>query len=141
MNARPAAPRVVAAVTPDLQPRIRAILPPCELRFVGTAARLLAELDDPGCCMLIIGAHFDESTALEALARALAREETFPVVCVRGRPFSMALDRPALEALRLASRALGAQNFIDLVQYPDDEAGNACVRAMLERLINRGTAA
>ncbi|HEX6158433.1 MAG TPA: hypothetical protein VFZ54_20580 [Burkholderiales bacterium] len=136
MNTPPVAPRVVAAVSPDLQTRIRAIAPACELRFVASAEALLAEIEDARCGMLIVGVHFDESTALAALERVLARGEAFPVVCVRGRPFS-ALGKPTLDALRLASRALGVQNFIDLIEYPDDAAGNARVRAMLERLIDR----
>ena len=34
--------------------------------------------------MLIVGLHFDESTAVAALERILARREALPVVCVRG---------------------------------------------------------
>jgi hypothetical protein len=35
----------------------------------------------------------------------------------------------------MASSELGAQHFIDLLQYPDDENGDARVRAMLMRLL------
>jgi hypothetical protein len=35
----------------------------------------------------------------------------------------------------MASSELGAPHFIDLLQYPDDEKGNARVRAMLERVL------
>ena len=35
----------------------------------------------------------------------------------------------------MALGELGAQNFIDLLEYPDDALGNARVRAMLERLL------
>lgn len=130
-----AAPRVVAAVSPEVQRRIRAILCGCELHFVQTGKQLLRALDEARCDMLIVGSHFDESTAVAALERVLARGETFPVVCVRGMPFATKLGQPTVEALRIASSELGAQHFIDLLQYPDDENGNACVRAMLERLL------
>lgn len=136
MTPPPAAPRVVAAVSRDIQRRLRAILPECEVRFVQTGAQLARMLDEARCDMVIIGMHFDESSAIAALERVLSRKETFPVVCVRGVPFSR-LGQPALDALRLALGALGAQNFIDLLQYPDDERGNARVGAMLERLIPR----
>jgi hypothetical protein len=135
MNAPPVTPRVVAAVAPDLEPRIRAIVPPCELRFVSSKTQLLAELRDARCSLLLVGTHFDESTALAAIEYALARDETFPVVCVRGQPFTGAPDGSTVDAFRLASRALGAHNFIDLLQYSDDEAGNGRVRRMLERLL------
>lgn len=130
----PGAPCVVAAVSRNVQRRIRAILPDCELRFVETGAELLRALDDTACDLLIIGLHFDQSSAAQALQRVLARDQAFPVVCVRGLPFSR-LGHPALEASRLALSELGAHNFIDLLEYPDDALGNARVRAMLDRLL------
>jgi hypothetical protein len=129
-----APPRIVAAVRRDVQRRIRAVLPECELRFVETGAQLVRALDEARCDMLIVGLHFDDSSAAAALQRVLAREETFPVVCVRGAPFSH-LGETTLEASRMALSELGAQNFIDLLEYPDDALGNARVRAMLERLL------
>ena len=135
MTSPPAAPRVVAAVSPDVQRRIRTILAGCELHFVQTGAQLLPALEAKRCDMLIVGSHFDESTAVAALEQVLARGESFPVVCIRGMPFALRLGQPTIEALRIASSELGAQHFIDLLQYPDDENGNTRVRAMLERLL------
>jgi hypothetical protein len=139
MTPPPGAPRVVAAVARSLQRRIRAILPDCELRFVRTSAELLRALEETPCDLLIIGLHFDQSSAMQALQRVLAREGTFPVVCVHGLPFSR-LGHPALQASRLALSELGAHNFIDLLQYPDDALGNARVSAMLEGLLPRSAA-
>src|ERR687895_1321299 len=135
MTPSAAAPRVVAAVSPDVQRRIRTILAGCELHFVHTGAELLRALEVTRCDMLIVGSHFDESTAVAALERVLARGQAFPVVCIRGMPFALRLGQPTIEALRMASSELGAQHFIDLLRYPDDENGNARVRAMLERLL------
>ena len=128
--------RVVAAVSRDVQDRIRAILPECELRFVLTAAQLGRELQEASCDMVIVGTQFDESSAVAALERVLSRAETFPVVCVRAVP-SVRLGERSLDALRLALSELGVQNFIDLLQYPDDALGNERVRALLERLLPR----
>lgn len=134
MTSPVAAPCIVAAVSGDVQRRIRAILPECELRFVHTGSQLVRVLDEAHCDMMIVEVHFDESTALAALKCALSRDGTFPVVCVRGVPFAK-LGRPALDALRMALGGLGAQHFIDLLQYADDESGNASVRSMLEQLM------
>ena len=135
MSPPSAAPRVVAAVSRRVQRRIRAVLPECELHFVQTGAQLARALDEERCDMVIIGAHFDSSTAVAAIEEILSRRETFPVVCVRGLPFR-SLGPPAIKALRMALDELGAQNFIDLLEYPDDALGNARVRAMLERLLS-----
>lgn len=39
----------------------------------------------------------------------------------------------ALNALRATLGSLGARDFIELWQHPDDEAGNVCVRSRLQR--------
>lgn len=134
MSAPPEAPRVVAAVCRQMVRRVREILPECEPHFVHTGAQLVRALRDAPCEMLIVGLHFDESSAVPALERLLSWDEPFPVVCVRGLPFS-GLGQPTLEASRMALWELGAHNFIDLLEYPDDPAGNARVRAMLKRLL------
>ena len=126
-------PRVVVAVSPELRPRIRAILPACELRFVEVGAELLRALEEERCDMLILGVHFDESTAVAALQHVLSHGEMCPVVFVRGR--RTIYGERSLRALRMALDELGAQNFIDLLAYPDDALGNARVQAMLERVI------
>jgi hypothetical protein len=107
------------------------VAPKCELRFVESRDELLHEIEH--CDMLILGAHFDESTAVAALERVVSRRERFPVVCVRG--VRSRYGKRSLHALRMALNELGAADFIDLLEYPDDEPGNARVRAMLEHLL------
>jgi len=137
MDAPLHAPRVIVAVAPQSRQRIMAILRDWDLRFVDTEPELLRELAERRCDMLIVGAHFQQSNAIAAVERALARDETIPVVCIRGRRFATQLGRPTLDALGMASRALGARNFIDLLEYRDDALGNARVRALLERLLRK----
>ena len=128
-------PYVIAAVTGEVEPRIRAILAGCALRFVHTGSELMRALDEARCALLIVEVHFNESTAAAALRCALSREETFPVACVRDVP-SGKPGYAALSSLRMASGGVGAQDFIDLAEHRDDEAGNARVRARLEQLIS-----
>jgi hypothetical protein len=130
------AARIVAAVSPDVQGRIRAILADCEVRFVDTGAELARALDEAPCDLALVGLHFEESSALPALEQVFSREHNFPVVCVRGRPFQR-LEERSLNGLRMALSELGVDNFIDLLQYPDDPAGNAHLAAALERVMSR----
>ena len=136
MNAQPQASRVIVAATAEAQPRLRAVLPECDLCFVDTEGQLRHALARGRCDLLIVGAHFQESSAVAVIEQVLSRDETIPVVCIRVRPFATPLGQPALDALRIATRALGASNFIDLLEYPDDALGNARLRAMLERLLS-----
>jgi hypothetical protein len=131
------ASRVVAAVGPYVKPRIRAILPQCDLRFVASGSELVQALDEAPCDMMIVELHFNESAAAAALRCALARDETFAVVCVRNVSFA-GPPHAALNALRMVlGGCMPVNAFVDLVDYADDEAGNARVRVMLVRRLPR----
>jgi hypothetical protein len=126
--------RILAAVTGDVRPRIRAIFPECELRFVRSGSELVRALDEGDCAMMIVEVHFDESGAVAALRCVRSREETFPVICIR----DVVVDKPghaALDALRMAIGGASAEAFIDLAEHRDDEAGNERLRAMLMQLL------
>jgi hypothetical protein len=134
MSLQRAAPRVVAAVSGDVQPRIRALLPGCALRFVRSGSELVHALDEAQCALLIVQVHFDESAALAALRCVRAREQSFPVICVR----DVACDKrghAVLDSLRMALDGVAVRLFIDLVEHGDDETGNARVRAVLMQLL------
>jgi len=126
------APRVVAAVSSCIRPRILAVLSGCELCFVSTGTELVRALDAAPCTLLMVEVHFDESAAAAALRCVLACGGSFPVVCVRDVPGAKPAHA-ALNALHLAFGSVGARDFIELWQHPDDEAGNARVRTRLER--------
>jgi hypothetical protein len=126
------APRVVAAVSSGIRTRILAILADCELCFVSTGTELVRALDAAPCALLMVEVHFDESAAAAALRCALACDASFPVVCVRDVPGAKPAHA-ALNALRMAFGSVGARDFIELWEHPEDEAGNARVRARLER--------
>ena len=117
-----------------MQSRIRAIVPACELRFVRNGSELVHALNEARCDLLIVETHFNESAAATALSYARAHKEIFPVVCVRDVPLAKP-PQAALNALRAMLGAAGADAFIDLHAHADDEAGNACARAILEPLL------
>lgn len=125
------APRVVAAVSSCIRPRILAVLAGCELCFVSTGTELVRALHAAPCGLLMVEVHFDESAAAAALRCALACDASIPVVCVRDVPGAKPAYA-ALNALRMAFGSVGARDFIELWEHPDDMAGNARVRARLE---------
>jgi hypothetical protein len=64
MSTRRAAPRVVAAISRDLERRIRAIVNGWELCVVDSGAQLARTLEQQCCDMLIVSVHFDDSSAM-----------------------------------------------------------------------------
>ena len=104
-----------------------------------TVAASLAEFSHASRCshfdLVIVGCHFDGSRALDAVRTAMTKVPRVPLACVLAAPFSSALGEGTVAAFHAAAEELGVDCFIDVLQLPDDEAGNARVRAMLERLL------
>ena len=126
--------RVLLAVARETRPRMDAVVQGWDARYVESAADLVRALAAEQHDLIVVGAHFDESNVIDALKQALSRSHRTPVVCLRGSGFVSALGAGTIQALRLASEALGANYFIDLSRFPDDPQGNARVRAMIEGL-------
>ena len=125
---------VVAAVSAEARPRISAILRGWELHFVDTGSELVKALADRTWDMMVLEVHFNRHAAAAALQCALSGNASFPVVCVRHAPFANR-GHAALDALRMTLGAVGAHAFVDLLEYADDDAGNAAARLLLEELL------
>lgn len=126
--------RILVADVAAMDARYSAAFADWEIAFVrtmGEARRALAHADYDA---VAIGVYFDDSQMFD-LVRALRRDERqakIPIVCVRGRPgFTAVTSR----TLALTLKALGADEFIDLVDFSGDEAANAALRAAVERLL------
>jgi hypothetical protein len=126
--------RVLLAVARETRPRMSAVVRGWDARYVESAADFVRALAAEHHDLIIVGAHFDESNVIDALKQALSRAQRTPVVCLHGTGFTSALGAGTVQALRLASEALGAHSFLDLSRFPDDAQGNARLRAMIERL-------
>lgn len=125
---------ILAADTPDSDRRLTDILAGHELTFVrslGDAQRLLAQRDFD---LIAIGVHFDDSRMFDLVrhVRASGRNAGKPLVCMRSHRFASAIS---FEGLAVAARAVECSLFLDLTRYPDDAAGNAEVRKLLEGLL------
>jgi hypothetical protein len=125
--------RILVADVPQMDARYSAALAGWEIAFARTmseARQALGGRHD----LVAIGVYFDDSRMFD-LVRVLRGDELHagvPIVCVRGRPGFTAVTGRTLE---LTLKALTADEFIDLVHFGDDEAGNAALRAAVERLL------
>jgi chemotaxis response regulator CheB len=127
--------RVLAAVSEEARDRIAAILDGWEIAFAKDRKHALALLESERFDLMIVGAHFDASTALQLLQEVMRRKIACPVVCVRAVSFDSGLGQGAFEAFNAACEELGAHEVMDLLAFPEGPEGNGRIRRMLERLI------
>jgi hypothetical protein len=130
---------LLVAVADDARARLAAILAGREIAFATTIEEVRERLRAQSVRALILGSHFDQSTALELLQTLSA--EARPVICVHAVPFGGRLGRSTFHAFRTACFALGARAVIDLLEYPDDDMGNARVRAAIDASLDAVTSA
>lgn len=127
-------PRVLMAVSPRAAQRMCRILDGWEIVQPESLRTLAHELRRATYDLIIVGHLFDDSRAIEAARAALLHAPRVPLVCVRAAPFQSVLGDAAIDAFHAAAEELGAECFIDVLQFPDDGEGNARVRLLIERL-------
>jgi PleD family two-component response regulator len=128
--------KILVAVVHDNEDRMGRILQGHELVLVGTCeeARTLLEKETFG--LVILSVHFDESQMFTLLAdiRAHSKYRKVPVVCVLGS-WGRMLSEIAVEGLDHAVKAMGANGFLNLLHFPDNDEGNARIRRIVDYLI------
>jgi ActR/RegA family two-component response regulator len=122
--------RVLLATSVETQRRLARALQGFDVACAESAGEVRAALAAGRFDLIVVGAHFDESKALEVIAEIRRTPHGASLVCVRGTPFHR-VGRPAMEAFRMACEALGVRRVVDLLDYPDDEAGNQSIRTLL----------
>jgi DNA-binding response OmpR family regulator len=128
--------KILVADVPQMDGRYRAAAAAAgwEVAFVRTVAEACATLAGARYDAVAIGVHFDDSRMFD-LVRAIRSDEArakVPIVCVRGSPGVTAVTS---RTLAMTLKALAADDFVDLVHYADEAAGEAALRAALERLL------
>ena len=126
--------KILVADVPQMDGRYSAALAGWEVAFVRTLSEARQALAAERYDLVAIGVYFDDSQMFD-LVRAIRSDATqgkVPIVCVRGRPGFTAITSRTLE---VTVKALAADEFIDLLHFGDDDAGNAALRATVERLI------
>jgi hypothetical protein len=125
--------RVLLAVSARTLTRMQVILAGCDTVWARTAGEVHAALATGPFGLAIVGSHFDESHTLDIVRVLHEHDAHIRIFCVRAQPFPRPLERSTMKGLRAAAEVLGAAAVLDLLDYPDDEAGNRAVRAMLTR--------
>lgn len=130
------APQTKILVAMENEDRMVRVLDGHHLTVVKTCdeARLLLERETFG--IVILGVHFDESQMFSLLGdiRAHAQYRKVPILCVLGGRGRILTD-VAVEGLDHAVKAMTANGFLNLENFPDDEKGNARLRRIVDYLI------
>jgi PleD family two-component response regulator len=115
--------------------RLKRILVGHDLTLANSVEAAKGELQKREFAMIILGVNFDESRMFELLrlVRTYKANQLTPVVCMLTT--GSRLSDVAIEGLDHAVKAMLANAFLNLNKFPDDEAGNARVRRIIDYLI------
>lgn len=127
--------RILTAVAPDTEERVRRILTGHDVRFVHHLADAQAALARDGIELILVGARFDESRMFDLLEhiRQVAGHKRIPIVAAIIAPTRM--SRSTVDGLAHATKIFGASVFINLNDFPDDDTQNARLRIIVDALI------
>jgi len=126
--------RILAAVAPDTERRLRRILSGHDLLFVKDLADAKAALD-PTIKLVFVGARFDESRMFDLLdyIRKDAEHRKIPIVAAIIAPTSMTDE--TVRGLAHTTKIFGASVFVNLNDFADDEIGNTRIRIIVDALL------
>ena len=124
---------VLLAVPPGARVRLARALGGHRLAWAETVDAVRPALARRRFDLVVVGAHFHESHAFEVLELVTATAPAPRIVCLRAVAPRAMLGKPAMRAFRAACEALGASLVLDLLDFPDNAAGNEAIRALLER--------
>lgn len=128
--------KILLCLTQDKRDRFERVLAGHEVAYADNVKSAMDQLEASAFGLVLVGVHFDDSQMFTLLGdiRGHARYRKVPILCVLGQRGSV-LARIAVEGLEHAVRAMTANGFVDLDNYPDDETGNARLRRIVDYLI------
>ena len=127
--------RILTAVAPDAQERVRRILTGHELLFVQNLGAARAALENNAIRLIFVGARFDESRMFDLLdyIRKDAQHKKIPIVAAIVAPTVMSEE--TVRGLEHTTKILGASVFVNLNDFSDDETENARIRIIVDALL------
>ena len=126
--------RILTAVAPDTQERVRRILAGHDFFFVDDLAQAQDALDDT-VKLIFVGARFDESRMFDFLdyIRRDAQHRKIPIVAAIIAPTVMSPE--TISGLAHTTKILGASVFVNLNDFADDALENARIRLIVDALL------
>jgi CheY-like chemotaxis protein len=116
--------RILVCASPEAEQRLRKALPAEDVQMALTLSDAMSALRQHKWDVVVIGAMFHESRALELMQLLSAKQglPATPIVGIRGAKIPRLVSPDIFD---LPMRSLGAVDVIDFAAIPDDAAGNA----------------
>lgn len=126
--------RILTAVAPDTQERVRRILAAHDFFFVASLDEAKAALDE-SVRLIFIGARFDESRMFDFLdyIRKDIGHRKIPIVAAIVAPTTLSPD--TINGLAHTTKIFGASVFVNLNDFADDAKENARIRLIVDALL------
>lgn len=127
--------RILCAVAPDTEERVRRILTGHDLHFVGDLRAAENALEKDGIGLVVVGARFDESRMFDLLdyIRKSAEHRKIPIVAAVIGVTHMSTETVA--GLAHTTKIFGASVFVNLNDFADDETENTRLRLVVNALV------
>ena len=127
--------RILTAVAPDTEERVRRILSGHDLIFVNDLAAAKAVLEGHEVKLILVGARFDESRMFDLLdyIRKDVEHKKIPIVAAVIAPSKMTAK--IVQGLDYATKIFGASVFVNLNDFADEDAENTRIRLIVEALL------
>lgn len=127
--------RILTAVAPDTEERVRRILSGHDLVWVRDFPAAEGALEAHTIKLIFVGARFDESRMFDLLdyIRKDVAHKKIPIVAAVVGPLHMAAE--TVRGLAYATKIFGASVFVNLNDFADEEAENARIRIIVDALL------
>jgi hypothetical protein len=127
--------RILTAVAPDTEERVRRILTGHALQVVDHLADAKRALDEDGIQLIFVGVRFDESRMFDLLdyIQHDAKHRKIPIVAAVVAASSMGPE--TMRGLTYATKIFGASVFVNLNDFADDRTENARIRIIVDALL------
>jgi len=128
-------PRILTAVAPDTEERVRRILTGHELLLVNDLGAAKRVLENDRLQLVFVGARFDESRMFDLLdyIQKDAKHKKIPIVAAVVAPTIMSLE--TVRGLEHTTQIFGASVFVNLNDFSDDETENTRIRIIVDALL------
>ncbi len=127
--------RILCAVAPDTEERVRQILTGHDLHFMSDLAAAAAALENDGIKLIFVGARFDDSRMFDLLdyIRKDAQHRKIPIVAAVVGATTMSEE--TVSGLAHTTKIFGASLFINLNDFADEETENTRLRLIVDALL------